>query len=147
MWTPRCAWPGPLFLLYSCDVATVAHPLSSLEPRACLPLPPTLVAHLPLQADAQQLLYMLAACLVGLANSLPMGGTLLLRWAVSGAAFAVPCALANARPTWCELRWLRIPEALFLTAAAHPRGCRTCTPLRLQHIRMFAGRLTASDCG
>ena len=83
------------------------------------------------QADAQQLLYVLAACLVGLANSLSLGAAVLLRWLVSAAVFAVPCAVAHFRPAWCVLQHLqpqacelagRLPGAL-LTACATPLEC------------------------
>jgi ApbE superfamily uncharacterized protein (UPF0280 family) len=53
-----------------------------------------------LQADAQHLLLVLAACAVGLVNSLSLGIADMLRWFASSCALAAACALAHYCPAW-----------------------------------------------
>lgn len=53
-----------------------------------------------LQADAQHLLLVLAACAVGLVNSLSLGVADVLRWFASSCALAAACALAHYCPAW-----------------------------------------------
>jgi hypothetical protein len=53
-----------------------------------------------LQADAQHLLLVLAACAVGLVNSLSLGVADMLRWCASSCALAAACALAHYCPAW-----------------------------------------------
>jgi predicted outer membrane lipoprotein len=53
-----------------------------------------------LQADVQHLLYVLAACAVGLINSLSLGMTDVLRWLAPGCALAAACMVAHYFPSW-----------------------------------------------
>jgi hypothetical protein len=53
-----------------------------------------------LQADAQHLLFVLAACAVGLINSLSLGMADVLRWFASSCALAAASTLAHYCPAW-----------------------------------------------
>ena len=93
--------------------------------------------------DAQQLLYLLMACLLGLANSLTLRAGVLTRWGALGAAFAVPCALAHCRPAWWgatqERGQARMYVCLHAALAASPEKalvCRQGQPRLKSHLRI-----------
>lgn len=77
------------------NVQRLARTLPLCTPKAECP------RHVLLQVDVQHLLYVLAACAIGLANSFSLGAAVLLRWLASSGALAAACVLAHFRPVWC----------------------------------------------